>query len=515
MAEVAITGASRVITRKGTPQVRTVPGAPTSIGAMLGVTERGPVDKAVKITSWKEYREQFGSHLAAYHLPLAVQQFFEEGGSEIWIKRVLHYTDISDDGTLTATTSTETLLDGTDADRYDVSARDPGAYGDNVDVDIVDATNGDAAFFDLIVTYDGQVAERWRNLHPDNTQERGALKIVNDEVTGSRYIRLARSAGVSGDPLPKPQTISLTGGDDDLASLADTDYLGDKEERTGLHAFDIVPEVSLIAAPGVTADAVLTGILDYCDLDRPLKTFAILDPPAGQTASQMATFAKTTAGLTSYSESGAIYWPRIKSLNPNSAVYGSAVEITAPPSGAIMGLIARQDATIGVYAAAAGPERGQLRSAIGLESDEALIEDRRSLAYDQRVNPITSQPGFGVYVDGSRSLRADGNFPSVPESRGAIFIARSLGTAAERYRHRPLNDRLYNEASNAFRAFLRSQLDLGAFASQVENEAFSLEFDRSGAAQQNQVLAADIGLAFAKPAEFVVLTVQQKLRDDA
>jgi hypothetical protein len=63
---------------------------------------------------------------------------------------------------------------------------------------------------------------------------------------------------------------------------------------------------------------------------------------------------------------------------------------------------------------------------LGFETDEVLEENKRDLVYPHRINPLTTGPGLPRYIDGSRTLKGDGNFPYVAERRGVIFIERSL-----------------------------------------------------------------------------------------
>src|SRR5262252_2479470 len=72
-----------------------IEGVSTSTAGMIGVTERGPVDVPILITSFAEYRRWFGEmlnpDLYADHrfLPHAVDGFFTNGGKRVYVTRVL------------------------------------------------------------------------------------------------------------------------------------------------------------------------------------------------------------------------------------------------------------------------------------------------------------------------------------------------------------------------------------------------------------------------------------------
>ena len=80
-----------------------IEGVSTSTAGMLGVTERGPVNVPVLITSYGEYTRWFGERLNIQdfsnglndphcYLPHAVEGFFTNGGKRVCITRVLDTT---------------------------------------------------------------------------------------------------------------------------------------------------------------------------------------------------------------------------------------------------------------------------------------------------------------------------------------------------------------------------------------------------------------------------------------
>src|SRR5215471_6690826 len=77
-----------------------IEGVSTSTAGMLGVTERGPVNVPILITSYGEYTRWFGDRLNILdfstsptdphcYLPHAVEGFFLNGGKRVYVTRVL------------------------------------------------------------------------------------------------------------------------------------------------------------------------------------------------------------------------------------------------------------------------------------------------------------------------------------------------------------------------------------------------------------------------------------------
>src|SRR5262252_3984175 len=72
-----------------------IEGVSTSTAGMIGVTERGPVNVPILLTSMGDYTRWFGERLSfadfedLCYLPLAVEGFFTNGGKRLYLTRVL------------------------------------------------------------------------------------------------------------------------------------------------------------------------------------------------------------------------------------------------------------------------------------------------------------------------------------------------------------------------------------------------------------------------------------------
>ena len=76
-----------------------IEGVSTSTAGMIGVTERGPYDVPILVTSYGEYVRWFGERLRPdlysngpdrhCYLPQAVEGFFTNGGKRVYITRIL------------------------------------------------------------------------------------------------------------------------------------------------------------------------------------------------------------------------------------------------------------------------------------------------------------------------------------------------------------------------------------------------------------------------------------------
>ena len=106
---------SKVVVVEEEPRVRGIPALPTSIAGAIGVTERGPIGEAVLVNSFEEFQDRFGGFTQDSDLALAAMGFFENGGSQLWVVRTVHYNDVSDPASATAVRSFGHLTAGEDA----------------------------------------------------------------------------------------------------------------------------------------------------------------------------------------------------------------------------------------------------------------------------------------------------------------------------------------------------------------------------------------------------------------
>ena len=103
----------------------------TSSAAMVGVAEKGPINKPVLETSWEQFINRFGSYINESYLAYAARAFFDNGGSVLYVTRIAHLTDSTDRDTLTALKSSIVLQnrEATPADALRIEAVNEGVWG--------------------------------------------------------------------------------------------------------------------------------------------------------------------------------------------------------------------------------------------------------------------------------------------------------------------------------------------------------------------------------------------------
>lgn len=121
-----------------------IEGVSTSTAGMVGVTERGPVNVPILITSFGEFTRWFGGYLNSAdfadtdhdrplrYLPHAVEGFFTNGGKRVFVVRVL------EEGVEGALFADIALNDQAAVQLLLVQALDPGAWGNRLRVAVRD-----------------------------------------------------------------------------------------------------------------------------------------------------------------------------------------------------------------------------------------------------------------------------------------------------------------------------------------------------------------------------------------
>lgn len=209
--------------------------APASTYFAIGLTERGPTDKAVEVLSLADFVREFGPRTTFGALYDDIATFFQEGGTRAMLARVVGPAATT--GALSAA-----LQDGavTPDDTLTVSAANAGAWSSRVSVQVL--AGASAALFRLQVRFDGVVVEDYPNL----SSPQDAISQVN---ATSRLIRLADAGSAStaptNNPSPTGSPAALTAGTDDRASVTTTHY------TAALALFGIDDGDGAVAIPGI------------------------------------------------------------------------------------------------------------------------------------------------------------------------------------------------------------------------------------------------------------------------
>jgi uncharacterized protein len=369
--------------------------------------------------------------------------------------------------------------------------------------------------------------------------EAGALKIVSDatsldsavtvtpapsgDISGT--LKLGRAFGgteVSGSAAARPATTPEPqgfGGGDDGGTVEPGDVVP-KAQTGGMYALGslLFPRFNLLCLPGLTSsdgkdvlgtgsEGQLAAAMDFCKDER---AFLLVDPMPGG----FATIPPNLGALQAVGEHGAIYYPRLKVVEPLAG--GATRTLNLPACGAVAGVMARVDATSGIWKAPAGREAG----IVGVSALTAVTDDNISGQLNPKgIDVLREFPGAGIVVWGARTLKGDdtasSEFKYIPVRRLTDFIGSSLYLGTQFAVFKPNDTDLHAQLRLAVGSFMRGLFRQGAFQqseSRAESDSFFVICDSTVNPQSEIDLGrvnVVVGFAPLKPAEFVVLTIQQ------
>jgi phage tail sheath protein FI len=245
----------------------------------------------------------------------------------------------------------------------------------------------------------------------------------------------------------------------------------------------------------VSAD-IAKAVVAHCEKMR--FRFAIIDSPRAQ-SNASGLEPRTSVTDTKY---GAFYYPWLFISDPRTNA-----RTLVPPGGHVLGVYARCDTERGVFKA---PANEVVRGAL---SREFAIDDRVQDDLNRKgINVIREFPGRGIRVWGARTMTSDALWKYVNVRRLFIFLERSIDEGTKWVVFEPNDDKLWARVSDTIRLFLRAQWRSGALMGQTEREAFFIRCDRTTMTQDdilNGRLICEIGVAPARPAEFVIFRIFQ------
>ncbi|WP_419993657.1 phage tail sheath family protein [Streptomyces boninensis] len=307
-----------------------------------------------------------------------------------------------------------------------------------------------------------------------------------------------------------PPAFAFTGGDDGEAPGPD-DLIGSEAAKTGIQALRGAADVNLLTLPELAGYADIDDVLAVLSAAQRLcaerRIFLLADAPAAWCSVDDA-----RAGIAAFApvrhDHTALYFPHIEAVDP---VTGRVRAF--PPGGAVAGTIARTDAERGVWKAPAGTE-AKLAGAVGLSVP--LTDQENGLLNPLGLNCLRTRPLAGQVVWGARTLapldQEGDTWRYVPVRRLALHIEESLYRGLQWVVFEPNDEQLWQQIRLNAGAYLQTLFLQGAFKGKVPREAYFVKCDSETTTAEdiaNGVVNVVVGIAPQRPAEFVVVKIQQ------
>ena len=236
----------------------------------------------------------------------------------------------------------------------------------------------------------------------------------------------------------------------------------------------------------------------------------LLDPPRKNatrtTVSSMEGWVASQQGIRH--PNVAMYFPRVR---VRAGLTSSALR-TIPASGTMAGVMARIDQTRGVWKAPAGTE-ASLRHVPSLERQVTTQDIQRLTKLN--INPLRAVSSSRLLAWGARTLADHSEWRYLSVRRMALFLESSLHQGTSWVVFEPNDEPLWAKIRQTVGTFMNSLFRRGAFQGSKAKEAYFVKcgFETTTYAEQATGLVnIIIGFAPLKPAEFVIVRIQQKAK---
>lgn len=501
-----------------------IAGVASSNTAFIGVFGRGPVGRATRITSWGEFERVFGGLHAGCESSYALRNYFLNGGNIAFVVRV-------NNG---ATAATALVPPG--GGGMVVTAASPGHWADSLRIGIArDAANTATEFSLLIREYRGTEVireESFSGLSAVATHPRYVRRVLAAEsqlltVTTHTSGNMPDATQVGGNGVLTlealrqlgPAALTPLNGGNDGTLPGDTDAwqaLAGTALGAGINTMAmIVPDVfNLMCLPDVSvmgqaradaAAAIYQQANTFCERNF---AFLIVDPLADTNRNNINAWVGALGGLR---RNAAIYYPRLVAPDP----LNTAVMRNFAPSGAVAGIFARTDGARGVWKAPAGTAA----TVSGGRPVDVMTDPQQGPLNVAGINVIRTFPVYNTVVWGARTMEGADALASewkyIPVRRLALHIENSLQRGLQWVVFEPNDEPLWASIRLNVTGFMSQLHRQGAFQGASARDAFLVKCDRETTTQADinlGILNIYVGFAPVRPAEFVMLRIQQRLQ---
>ncbi|BAZ37703.1 tail sheath protein [Calothrix sp. NIES-4101] len=282
-----------------------------------------------------------------------------------------------------------------------------------------------------------------------------------------------------------------------------------ESQKKGLYALEKVDLFNLLCIPpyldsGDVDPSLISDAEVYCQKRR---AFLIIDPPSAWNDKDKAK--EGIDNLGTRSNHAAVFFPRLK--QPNSLRDNQLEDFV--PCGVVAGIFARTDGQRGVWKAPAGIDA----TLVGVpQLSVPLTNEENGELNPLGLNCLRTFPGVGRVLWGSRTLQGDDRLASewkyIPVRRLALYIEESLYRGTQWVVFEPNDEPLWAQIRLNIGAFMNNLFRQGAFQGSTPQDAYFVKCNSETTTQNDinlGIVNIVVGFAPLKPAEFVIIKIQQ------
>jgi uncharacterized protein len=304
---------------------------------------------------------------------------------------------------------------------------------------------------------------------------------------------------------------------------AGTDLIGQHSIKpfTGMYSLDAadifnllcLPRTAKVSTAAASADnfnpaQLIPTITDATNYVHDRRAMLLLDPPDNViTPAEMRQWMSTIDSLRD--PNVAVHYPREIIADPTNGFRDRSIGA----SGSIAGLCGRIDTARGVWKAPAGTEA----TVAGITRFESTLTDAENGTLNPiGINVLRTFPTYGNVNWGGRTsfgedVRAS-DWKYVPVRRLALYLEETLFRSTKWVIFEPNDEPLWAQIRLSVGSFMADLFHKGAFQGLTKQDAYFVHCDSTTTSpldQQRGVVNLVVGFAPLKPAEFLIITIQQ------
>jgi hypothetical protein len=467
----------------------------TAIAGIVGNTYGGTAEQPIFISSFKDYESAFGPVTeSADAVGNYVQAFYNNGGGSAYVvsanvvkkasallnngEKDLLKIEATDFGKESAAV---TVIFYTDTPEGGGAAQAMVKVGDNAATPLDDTAGitGFTASLNQALADDDLTATLLTNDLND------LIKFLPDDVADpTAQMTVSGGADALSDTIPAGETASPK-------TKAFTDCL-DLLANIDIVTMLMLPEVALSST--LTSNPIYAAAIAQCEklMDR----MVFIDPHSG-------TELDADSAIPINSSYAVLYYPWVK-ISPS---------ISVAPSAFAAGMWSKIDQRRGVWKAPAGLETGLT----GVNSFEFDVNN----AQQEHLNPkginVLRKAGGTPVVWGARTLASASNpeWRYIPVRRTFMMVEESLQEGIQWAVFEPNSQNLWQALKLNISSYLNGLWRAGAFQGDTADQAYfvrcGLDVTMTQAEIDEGKVIIEVGFAPLKPAEFVIIKIQQKV----
>lgn len=461
-----------------------------TISAFVGRALRGPLNTPILINSFAEFRRRFGENWRRSGLGPAVMQFFEHGGTELYVVRVANAAR----GAMLCLPAEGTALV--------LRAVEPGSLEQlraAVDYDRVSDDDRFNLTLQRIDPDSGRILDQ--EIHENVSFDEESDSFVGIALTASTLAHVEQPYPHHRPEPTETGYLEAVQRGHDGADLSDYDLIGSRGDGTGLFALNGVEHIDLVylAAPGLKSDVGPTAVFAaelYC---RERGAMLIVDPRNDWESAADAVRGMRDLGYASPNLVG--YFPRILDRE---------LRAVRAAGGAIAGLLSRLDRDAGTWHLLDDADFGFARR---LVPDSELTEAEQKQLERAGLNVLATGAGSRTRLLGNRTMgrgnETHATHSSLSIRRTCLRIVNIIDHSTRWAVFEQPDPRLVQHIQCQVNAFFAGLADLDAF----EEDHYSVDCEPLVASDGTAApgIAMDIAFQPAGSPGRVSLTLQQSV----